>query len=105
MMTVITETSVQPGQEQAWDEAFRERSEDARQQPGWVATQLLIPVDDRQKRLVVGTWQDRESWEQWHSTGRFNETRGQLNEATVDDGNERWFEVVVESASGDVQAD
>ena len=41
MMTVITETSVQPGQESAWDQAFKTRSEDARQQSGWVATQLL----------------------------------------------------------------
>ncbi|HEX2280169.1 MAG TPA: antibiotic biosynthesis monooxygenase family protein [Thermomicrobiales bacterium] len=102
MMTVITETSVQPGQEQEWDNAFRARAKDAQKQPGWVATQLLIPADDRQKRVVVGTWQDQESWERWHNTDSFQQTRDQLNSATVDDGNERWFEVMVEQASGDV---
>ncbi|MBA2454748.1 MAG: antibiotic biosynthesis monooxygenase [Chloroflexia bacterium] len=97
MMTVITETSVQPGQESAWDQAFKTRSEDAQQQSGWVATQLLIPVDDRQKRVVVGTWQDQESWERWHTTESFQRTRDQLNSATTNDGNERWYEVVVEA--------
>lgn len=97
MMTVITETSVQPGQESAWDQVFKARSEDATGQPGWVATQLLIPVDDRQKRIVVGTWQDRESWERWHTTKSFQRTRDQLNGVTTDDGHERWYEVVVEA--------
>lgn len=97
MMTVITQTSVQPGKEGAWDQVFKERSKDASQQPGWVATQLLIPVDDRQKRVVVGTWQDQESWERWHATESFQRTRNELNEVTTDDGNEHWYEVVVEA--------
>lgn len=105
MMTVITETAVQSGREQDWDAAFRERVDDARMQPGWIATQLLIPEDDKQKRIVVGTWQDRESWKRWHATNSFKETRDQLNKATTDDGTERWFEVAVEQASGEVVAD
>lgn len=105
MMTVITETSVQSGREQEWDAAFRERVDDARKQPGWLGTQLLVPVDDRQKRIVVGTWQDQESWKRWHTTSSFKETRDQLNQATTDDGNERWFEVAVEQASDEIVAD
>lgn len=105
MMTVITETTVQSGREQQWDDAFRARSEAAMKQPGWISTQLLIPADDQQKRVVVGTWQDQESWEQWHATSAFQETRDELNRATVDDGNERWFEVAVENLSGEIHAD
>ena len=105
MMTVITETSVRPGQESAWDEAFRTRAEDAQRQPGWIATQLLMPLDDKQKRVVVGTWQDRESWERWHTTEIFQKTRDQLNSATVDDGTERWFEVAVEHVSAQAVGD
>jgi len=55
MMTVITETTLKPGQEQEWDRAFEERLRAAKQQPGWVDTQLLIPEDEPNKRVVVGT--------------------------------------------------
>lgn len=104
MMTVITETSVKSGREQVWDQAFKSRAADAQQQPGWVATQLLVPVDDGQKRIVVGTWQDQQSWERWHTTDSFQQTRDQLNSATIDDGAERWFEVTVEQASKEASA-
>ncbi len=94
MMTVITETTVKQGREQDWDRAYHERAADARQQPGWVDLHLLIPVDDRRKRVVVGTWQDRESWERWHQTETFQRTRTQLDDASEAHGEEHWYEVV-----------
>ncbi len=93
MMTVITETTVKQGREVDWDRAYQERAADARNQPGWVDLHLLVPVDDPLKRLVVGTWQDRASWERWHSTETFQQTRDRLNDATEKHGDDRWFNV------------
>src|SRR5215210_1573262 len=94
MLTVMTETTVRDGREADWDDAYRERAEDARGQDGWVRLQLLVPLDDRRRRLVVGTWRDREAWERWHETTTFQVTRERLDDATQEHGDDRWFEVV-----------
>ena len=94
MLTVMTETAVKSGREADWDRAYHERAADARNQPGWVDLHLLVPVDDPSKRIVVGTWQDRNAWELWHTTETFQRTRDQLNDATSTHGDDRWFEVV-----------
>jgi heme-degrading monooxygenase HmoA len=99
MLTVITETTVLSGQEAAWDAAYHERASDARRQGGWVDLHLLIPVDDRSRRVVVGTWRDRESWQRWHETETFRTTRERLDAATAEHGEDRWFEVVEERTS------
>jgi heme-degrading monooxygenase HmoA len=96
MLTVITETTVRQGSDSDWDEAYRERAADARRQEGWVDLHLLIPVDDRRQRVVVGTWRDREAWERWHETDTFQRTRDRLDAATERHGDDRWFEVVEE---------
>jgi heme-degrading monooxygenase HmoA len=96
MQCIITETRVKEGQEAAWDRAYHERAEDARQQPGWVGLQLLAPQDDPRRRVVVGTWRNREDWEHWHASDVFQRTRDALNAATEDDGHERWLTVVEE---------
>ena len=99
MMTVITETTIKPGQETQWDQAFQERLADAQQQPGWLALQLLIPLDAPNKRVVVGTWQSRAAWEAWHTTETFQRTRQQLNALGQSDGQERWYEVASTAAA------
>jgi heme-degrading monooxygenase HmoA len=98
METVISETVVKPGREADWDRAFAERVADAQRQPGWVALHMLVPQDDRSKRLVVGTWQDRASWERWHETETFKRTRETLNDATASHGEDRWYDVVEQEA-------
>jgi heme-degrading monooxygenase HmoA len=95
MLTVITETAITPGQEPEWDRAFEERQADAPNQPGWVALQLLIPLEDPSKRLVVGTWQSRADWEAWHATEVFKRTRERMDAVQQTSGPERWFEVVL----------
>jgi len=99
MMTVITETVVRAGQEDAWERAYHQRAAEAQGQPGWIALQLLIPTDEPRTRVVVGTWQTREHWETWHATEDFQRTREQLNAATEREGGERWFQVVEEQVS------
>ena len=100
MMTVITETTLEAGQEAEWDQAFQERLAAARQQPGWIGVQLLIPVDDPDRRVVVGTWESREAWEAWHQTDTFQRTRQRMNEADRADGRERWFQVASVATAG-----
>ena len=94
MMTIITETTLEPGQEPEWDRALRERLEDARNQPGFVSVQVLIPLEALNKRVVVGTWQTRADWEAWHSTETFQSTRQRMNQVEQSQGEERWFEVI-----------
>jgi heme-degrading monooxygenase HmoA len=94
MMTIITEISIQEGQEPQWDQAYEERLADAPNQPGWVSMQLLIPVDAPNKRVVLGTWRSRADWEAWHTTKTFLRTREQMNKVEQSRGSERWYEVV-----------
>jgi heme-degrading monooxygenase HmoA len=100
MMTVITEITIESGQEPAWDEAFRDRFKDAPNQPGWVSVQLLIPVDAPNKRLIIGTWQSRADWEAWHATEVFKRTREAMNGIQQSSGPEHWYEVVNRAATG-----
>lgn len=97
MMTVITETTVASGKGQEWDQAFQARLKDAREQDGWVGMELLIPDDEPNKRVVVGTWESQEHWERWHETETFKQTRRTMDEATKEDGQERWYRVVTET--------
>ena len=100
MMTVITETTLEVGQEPAWDNAFQERLAEAQKQPGWIGVQLLIPLDAPNKRVVVGTWESRADWEAWHATETFQRTRQQMNELNQSDGREQWYEVVSVASAG-----
>ena len=101
MMTVITESTIQPGNEAQWDRAFEERQRAAREQPGWLALQVLIPEGEPQKRVVVGTWESREDWARWHAADPFQKTREQLDRADASDGRERWFAVASMAAAED----
>ena len=54
MMTVITYATLREGAEPEWDEAMRNRLASARDHPGWVGGQLLIPLDGLNRRMIVG---------------------------------------------------
>ena len=70
MMTIVTHVELKPGAEREWDRTMRERLQAAEGRPGWVAGQLLRPVDKPQARVIVGTWESREAWEAWHHEER-----------------------------------
>jgi len=44
MMTIVTHITLKEGSQPEWDAVMRERLEMARQQPGFVRGQLLIPL-------------------------------------------------------------
>lgn len=96
MMTVITETTLQAGSEPEWDEAMRDRLTAATGRPGWVAGQMLIPLEGLNRRVIVGTWKTRADWEAWHNDPAFLDTRKRLEGLQEGPDEMRWFEVVVD---------
>ena len=96
MMTVVTHVTLKEGAEPEWDSAMRERLEAARERPGWVGGQLLIPLDGLNRRLVMGTWQTRADWEAWHADPAFRETRKRLDGLEDGPGEMWWHEVITE---------
>jgi heme-degrading monooxygenase HmoA len=99
MMTVITETTIESGQEPPWDAAFEERLRDVQNQSGWISMQLLIPLDAPNKRVVIGTWQTRAAWEAWHTTETFQRTRKQMDAVKQSSSDDSWYEVVNTASS------
>jgi heme-degrading monooxygenase HmoA len=89
--------TLKTGSEPEWDAAMRERLTAARGRPGWVAAQLLIPLDGQNKRVVVGTWQSRADWQAWHEDEAFAETRARMEGLQEGESAMSWHEVVVDA--------
>ncbi len=96
-MTVITQVSLKPGVEPEWDQAMRDRLGAATDQPGWVAGQLLTPLDGLNGRVIVGTWMTRADWEAWHEDPAFKETRERMEGLQERPSEMQWFEVVTDA--------
>ena len=103
MMTIVTRVKLREGCEPRWDAAMRERLEAARNQAGWIAGQVAIPVDALDERVIIGTWQTRADWEAWradweawHADPKFRETRKQLEGLETRPPEEWWHEVVTD---------
>ena len=62
----------------------------AMQQPGYISGETLSAVDHPQTVMVIGTWQDMESWHNW----RENNTRKTLEQmlTTYQDGSTEYQE-------------
>ncbi len=50
----------------------------AMNQPGYVSGETLMQNDDPQKLVVIGTWQDMESWHQWKADRKRQEFEAML---------------------------
>ncbi len=98
-MTIISETTIEPGQEPQWDQAYQQRLEDARGQPGFITAQLLIPIEALNRRVVVGTWQTRAHWEAWHNTPAFQSTRQAMDLVQQSEVYQHWYEVIGHATS------
>ena len=96
MMTVITSVTLREGTEPEWDAAMRERLEAARDEPGWISGQLLMPLEALNQRIIVGTWQTRADWERWHESEAFAATRERLNELEVASQDMTWHETILD---------
>jgi heme-degrading monooxygenase HmoA len=94
METVITRVALNAGAESDWDAVMRNRMTVAEASQGWVGGCILRPVDDRNVRLIVGLWETRSAWEQWHRDPAFRETAERLEGLERDAGDASWHEVL-----------
>ena len=94
MMTIVTHVTLKEGAEPEWDAAMRERMQAARDQPGWLGGQLLIPLDGPDRRVIIGHWQTRAHWEAWHADHAFTATRRRLDGLEAEPAKEYWHEVI-----------
>ena len=96
MMTIVTHITLKEGSEPEWDAVMRERLETARQRPGFVRGQLIIPLAGLNKRVIIGTWDTRAAWEAWHEDATFVETRKRLEGLEAQPGEQWWHEVILD---------
>ena len=96
MMTIVTHVKVKEGVEPEWDAAMRERMEAAHGRRGWIGGQVLMPLDDLGKRIIIGTWETRADWEAWHTDEAFTETRKRLEGLEAEPPRQWWHEVLLD---------
>jgi heme-degrading monooxygenase HmoA len=97
MMTIVTRVTLKEASEPEWDAAMRARLDAARHQRGWIGAQLLIPLGDLKKRVLIGTWKTRADWEAWHKDPAFAETRRRLEGLEAAPSEEWWHEVILDA--------
>jgi heme-degrading monooxygenase HmoA len=102
MMTIVTHVTLKEGSEPEWDAAMRARLSSVRGQRGWTCSQLLIPNDGMNKRVIIGTWQTRADWEAWHRDPAFAETRTRLDGLEAAPRQESWHEVMLDARASEL---
>jgi heme-degrading monooxygenase HmoA len=102
METVITRVTLNAGAESDWDAVMRERMVAAEASEGWVGGCILRPLEDGNVRLIVGLWETRAAWDQWHGDPAFRETAERLEGLEREAGDGSWHEVLY--AGGRLQA-
>jgi heme-degrading monooxygenase HmoA len=100
MLTVITRLTLKDGTDQEWDTTMSDRMQAARDQAGWIGGQLLKPLDDTNTRVIVGTWETRAHWEDWHNETAFRATRERLEGLQTGPADVTWHEAVIDRRGG-----
>ena len=96
MMTIVTHVHLKDGVGSEWDAAMRTRLSAAKKRPGWVGGQLLRSADQRDRRVIIGTWTTRANWEAWHHDPKFAETRQRLDGLESAPAEHWWHDVVLD---------
>jgi heme-degrading monooxygenase HmoA len=102
MESVITRVVVNDGSAPDWEAVMRDRMTAAESSPGWIGGSILTPEGDANARVIVGLWQSREAWQQWHEDPAFRDTAERLKGLESDAGTPTWHQVVY--AGGRFQA-
>lgn len=102
MESVITRVVVNDGSGAKWEAVMRDRMTAAESSPGWIGGSIFTPEGDANNRLIVGLWESRDAWEQWHEQPAFHDTAERLKGLESDAGTATWHEVVY--AAGRFQA-
>lgn len=96
-MTIVTRSLLKDGAEEEWDAAMRERMSEAHTAAGWISGRILVPLDDRNARIIVGTWQSQDAWKRWHTDEEFRETRERLEGLQAQPDEVTWSEVLYDA--------
>ena len=102
MESVITRVVVKEGSAPDWEDVMRDRMRAAESSPGWIGGSILTPEDDANARVIVGLWESRATWQQWHEDPAFHDTAERLKGLERDAGTPTWHQVVY--AGGRFQA-
>jgi heme-degrading monooxygenase HmoA len=102
MESVITRVVLNNGSAPDWEAVMRDRMTAAETSPGWIGGSILTPEGDADARVIVGLWESRDSWQQWHEDPAFRDTAERLNGLERDAGKPTWHQVVY--AGGRFQA-
>lgn len=94
MESVITRVVINEGAASEWEGVMRDRMTAAESSPGWIGGSILTPEHDRNARLIVGLWETRAAWKQWHEDPAFHDTAERLKGLEKDAGKPAWHEVV-----------
>ena len=102
MESVITRVVVVDGSAADWEAVMRDRMTAAETSPGWIGGSILTPEGDANARVIVGLWESRDAWQQWHEDPAFRDTAERLRGLESDAGTPTWHDVVY--AGGRFQA-
>jgi heme-degrading monooxygenase HmoA len=102
MESVITRVVVNEGAEPQWEAVMRDRMTAAESSRGWIGGAILAPEGETGARLILGLWETREAWQEWHEAPAFRETAERLQGLERDPGDANWNDVVY--AAGRLQA-
>jgi heme-degrading monooxygenase HmoA len=94
METVITRVTLHDGAENEWDAVMRDRMAAAEASQGWLGGSILKPEEDGGVRVILGVWETRAAWEEWHRDSVFKETAERLAGLERDAGDGSWYEVL-----------
>jgi heme-degrading monooxygenase HmoA len=73
---ILIKRKFKPGKQKEIIAMLRELRSQALHQPGYISGETLTSNEDPQTMLVIGTWQDLESWHKWKG----NSTRQTLEQ-------------------------
>jgi heme-degrading monooxygenase HmoA len=94
MEAVITRVVLNDGAESDWEAAMRDRMTAAESSAGWIGGSILTPDDDRNARVIMGLWESRAAWQQWHDDPAYRDTADRLEGLERDSGEGTWHAVV-----------
>jgi heme-degrading monooxygenase HmoA len=94
MESVITRVVVDDGSAADWEAVMRDRMTAAETSRGWIGGSILTPEDDANARVIVGLWESRDAWQQWHEDPAFRDTAERLKGLESDAGTPTWHQVV-----------
>jgi heme-degrading monooxygenase HmoA len=102
MEAVITRVVVNRDAASEWETVMRERMTAAESADGWIGGSIVTPEDEADARVILGLWETRAAWQQWHEDPAFRDTAERLSGLETDAGTATWHEVIY--AGGRFQA-